>query len=328
MVQSKSNGASQLEDIANALGVSKSTVSRAISGNGRVGKETRERILDYIAKNDYHPNGIARSLARSKTDNIGVVIPADVLTNESSFFQGCLMGACESAVLRNYDVLVTSVSEDNISALRRIIANKKVDGIILTRSHTVDKAAEYLAQVGMPVVLVGTTGIEGIVQIDADMEASSRLLSSAVIESGKKRPALLIGSESFVVNRDRKKGFLLAHSDAGLPDSEELIFPVCEKDVAIAVEKAIARRADAIIAGDDGICTKILAHVREQGYNISISSLYNSDLLRKEPLDYVIDIDVNQLGRAAGDTLIDLIENGTVSKRAFFGYRLLRGGNK
>ena len=62
-------------DIANELNVSKTTVSRAISGRGRIGKETREKVLNYIGTLGYTPNNIARGLASSKTYNIGVIIP-------------------------------------------------------------------------------------------------------------------------------------------------------------------------------------------------------------------------------------------------------------
>ena len=63
-----------IADVAEALGVSKTTVSRAISGKGRIGKETRKRVLEYIEEHDYKPNAIAKGLAQSKTYNICVVI--------------------------------------------------------------------------------------------------------------------------------------------------------------------------------------------------------------------------------------------------------------
>ena len=62
-----------IADVAEALGVSKTTVSRAISGKGRIGRETRERVLAYIEEHDYKPNVIAKGLAQSKTYNICVV---------------------------------------------------------------------------------------------------------------------------------------------------------------------------------------------------------------------------------------------------------------
>lgn len=66
-----------IDDIAKDLGVSKTTVSRAISGKGRIGKETVDRVNDYIKQCNYKPNVIAKGLAQSKTYNIGLMIPGD-----------------------------------------------------------------------------------------------------------------------------------------------------------------------------------------------------------------------------------------------------------
>ena len=76
-----------ISDVAEALGVSKTTVSRAISGKGRIGAATRNRVLEYIQEHDYKPNVIARGLAQSKTFNICVVMPGDYALVELPFFQ-------------------------------------------------------------------------------------------------------------------------------------------------------------------------------------------------------------------------------------------------
>ena len=72
-----------IDDIAKELGCSKSTVSRALSGKGRIGDEMRKKVLSCCEKNGYKPNVIAASLAKSKTYNLGVVIPADELGPEN-----------------------------------------------------------------------------------------------------------------------------------------------------------------------------------------------------------------------------------------------------
>ena len=64
-------------DVADALGISKTTVSRAISGKGRIGEATRQRVLDYIRENNYKPNPMAKGLADQKTYNICWVVPGD-----------------------------------------------------------------------------------------------------------------------------------------------------------------------------------------------------------------------------------------------------------
>ena len=74
-MESSDNKNITIADVAEALGVSKTTVSRAISGKGRIGEATRERVLAYIEEHDYQPNVIAKGLAQSKTFNICVIMP-------------------------------------------------------------------------------------------------------------------------------------------------------------------------------------------------------------------------------------------------------------
>lgn len=66
-----------ISDVAEALGVSKTTVSRAISGKGRIGAETKERVLAFIQEHNYKPNVLAKGLAKLKTYNIGIMLPED-----------------------------------------------------------------------------------------------------------------------------------------------------------------------------------------------------------------------------------------------------------
>ena len=86
-----------IADVAEALQVSKTTVSRAISGKGRIGDATRKRVLAYIEANDYKPNVIAKGLAQKKTYNIALVLPGDCNLVDMPFFQNSMQGICEEA---------------------------------------------------------------------------------------------------------------------------------------------------------------------------------------------------------------------------------------
>ena len=92
-----------LEEIAKEIGVSKSTVSRALSGKGRIGETTRNRILE-VAKRGEEREEMART--RTVTHNIGVVLPSDVYYGSGVYFQNCLLGVCESASMLGYNVLI------------------------------------------------------------------------------------------------------------------------------------------------------------------------------------------------------------------------------
>lgn len=157
-----------ISDIAAALEVSTTTVSRAISGNGRVSTSTRERVLEYIKRMDYKPNFLAQALAKSKTFHIGMLLPENCELADMSFFINCMQGVCEQAAIQNYDIVMISGVEDDISNLQRMVDNAKVDGIILNRSQERDTTAAYLLTKKMPFVLIGSSEDERIVQIDLE----------------------------------------------------------------------------------------------------------------------------------------------------------------
>ena len=157
-----------IADVAEALGVSKTTVSRAISGKGRIGKETRDRVLAYIEEHDYKPNAIAKGLAQSKTYNICVVMPGNYEIVDWNFFQTCLFGIQEVAEVAGYDILLTTCNMNDISSLERIIANGKVDGVVLMRTFLEDAQIEFLQQKHFPFVTTGSTKYENVAQIDHD----------------------------------------------------------------------------------------------------------------------------------------------------------------
>ena len=139
-----------ISDVAEALNVSKTTVSRAISGKGRIGTETRERVLAYIKEHDYKPNVIAKGLAQSKTFNLCVVIPGDYAVVDLPFFQEAIVGVQEIAGKHEYDILLCICNGNDIVSLKRIIMNRKVDGVILLRTLVEDERISFLKEKGIP----------------------------------------------------------------------------------------------------------------------------------------------------------------------------------
>ena len=109
-----------ISDVAEALGVSKTTVSRAISGKGRIGDATRQKVLAFIEENDYKPNVMAKGLAQSKTFNLCVVMPEDSNLADLPFFHQVLIGIQEAASQIEYDILLCIGKEDNSVSLEPV----------------------------------------------------------------------------------------------------------------------------------------------------------------------------------------------------------------
>ncbi len=255
-----------ISDVAEALGVSKTTVSRAISGKGRIGKDTRERVLTYIEKHNYKPNVLAKGLAQLKTYNIGVMLPEDYTVVDLPFFQSCLVGIEETAISMDYDILLTMSRGRDCAQLMRMVENHKVDGVILMRTFTQDAHVEYLKTQNIPFVTVGSSNYQGVVQVDNDHRSACRELVSILLMKNMKRIGLIGGIESHVVTQSRIQGYMDAHKQAGVPVNQETVYVNVEKEVMIerAVEKILAEGVDCIVCMDDAVCIHVLNKLRKE----------------------------------------------------------------
>lgn len=319
-----------IADVAEALGVSKTTVSRAISGKGRIGKETRERVQAYIEKHDYKPNVIAKGLAQSKTYNICVVMPGDYEVVDLAFFQECLFGIQEIAGIMEYDILLSICKTNDISSLERIIANHKVDGVILMRTFVIDMQIEFLLQKKVPFVTVGSTNYEDVIQIDHNHKSACKELTSIILMKQLKKIALVGGDEDYVVTQSRLRGFKEAYQKMGELIDESLLFLNMENKVMVdkTVKDILERDVDCILCMDDAVCSRVLKTLREEHVKVPqgvrVASFYNSTILENNvPSITSLSFDAKELGMVACKTLLDLIEGISVKERTLLPYEVV-----
>ena len=318
-----------IADIADALGVSKTTVSRAISGKGRIGSETRERVLKYIDAHNYTPNVIAKSLAQNKTYNLAVVMPGDYELIDLPFFQNCIMGIQEIASSFDYDMLLTVCNNADVTKLERIVRNRKVDGVILLRSFMDDVQVEYLQEKNIPFVITGSSNYKGVVQVDNDHRAACRELTSILLMKRMKKIALIGGNEEHVVTQSRLMGFKDAFADSGTAVDESLIYMNLDNPVLLdgKLDDIIKREVDCIVCMDDAICMEVLYKLRREGISvpdqIRVASFYNSSMLEThDPSITSLDFDAKELGMLVCRTLLDMIEGQKVQKKTLLGYEV------
>lgn len=318
-----------IDDIARELSVSKTTVSRAISGKGRIGSQTRERILAYIKENDYRPSAIAKGLAQQKTFNIGFVMPGDCNIIELPFFQKCLLGVSEMASTLDYDVLIAVVSEHHISQLERMVNNHKIDGVILSRTLVEDAAVDYLCRKGIPFATIGTAREKNMLQIDHDHRSACRELTTILLTGGVRKMALIGGDKSHVVTGKRLQGYREAYLEQGIAMDNSLVFMDVVNGIMVEeiVEKLINRNTECIICMDDFICMQVLNVLRKKKIripaDIKVASFYNSFLLERNlPSVTSIIFDEHELGSVACKMLVDQIGGKEVQYRTHLGYKL------
>jgi len=316
-----------LDEMARELGVSKSTVSRALSGKGRIGSETRRKIMEFAKQQESRTECGAE--IRTPTKNLGVILPADVYLNGGPYFQECILGICETATLMDYDVLITSGTANDVSGIRTLVEKNKVDGIILTRSLSDDRAVQYLTGIGFP---VGLTGIcdEDIVQVDTDNEGAAESLTSLLIGRGYRKFALLIDTLDYRVNRSRHRGFGRALLKNGLSPEKQLIYAgTLNPDLVDSlIGNIISQKVECIICGDDIICTRIMSSLQSQGYRIprdvAVASLYNSPNLDCfTPSVTAVNVSARQVGNMIARQMICFLTGKDYRKKTMVDFEIL-----
>ncbi len=309
----------QLEDVAAALGLSKSTVSRAISGKGRISAETRERVLECIKELNYRPNIIAKSLSESRTYNIGVVIPMDSNDAEAPFFQTCITGIVRECAEKNYDAVIIGTDKNDLSQLIRVVENRKVDGVIITRPLADNSMEKLLCESGMPFIVVGRSMMDGTITVDSNHKDGCRELTSYLLMSNPhEKVGLLMGNMNHTVNKSRYAGFESAFAVFGAKPSPDMVYTGIETTLQFskAVSSLLNHNPRCIICGDDMICMKLLAELNNLSKNIPddirVASFYDSIYLDNYiPSVTSLIFDAGELGAAAACALMRTVEGDT-----------------
>ena len=319
-----------IDDIALELGLAKSTVSRAISGKGRISDATRDRVQRYIEQHNYKPSAVARGLAQQRTFNIAVVCPIDYELFDLQYFHRCLHGISDVTSLRGYDILISMIEGKNIVNLRRVVEDHKADGIILTRTLFDDEAAAYLKASGIPFVVIGSSPDPELVQVDNDHLHGCCELTAVLLAKGFKRLALIGGDDTHTVTATRKRGFEMAYEQAGIPLDLSLIYMdvTSEQDVGIALEDILRRKADGVICMDEKLTGYAVTECRHRKIRVPeelrMASFYNGSFLETTtPAITALDIDDRKLGAAAARSLLDIIEGEEAKGELLRSYQVI-----
>ena len=143
-------------EIARRAGVSRSTVSYALSGRRTVSPETRKRIEQVIAEVGYRPNAAARALKEGRTRTLGLVIPpANQRLTDMQL--GFVASVVEAAAHVDLDVLLSPTGGDHDRSFERLISGQRVDGVIVMEIRLEDARVARLQEAGLPFVTIGRT---------------------------------------------------------------------------------------------------------------------------------------------------------------------------
>lgn len=262
-----------LKDIAQVLGVSIPTVSRALKDSPEISRELCAKAKELAKEMNYRPNPFALSLRKNAPRIIGVVVP-DIVTH---FFASILNGIENMAVRNGYFVIITTSHESYENEKRNIenLVNMRVEGIIACLSQETTDYSHFttLKDINMPLILFDRVClIDQFSSVVADGEYSAQIATQHLLDNGSKRVAFIGGANHLDIVKKRKHGYLEALRSNHIPIEKELV--VCRKidyeEGKIATETLLSlpNPPDAILAMNDTLAFAAIEVIKSHGLRI------------------------------------------------------------
>lgn len=207
-----------LKSIAKDLGLSVTTVSRALNGYDDVADETRARVEAEAKRRGYRPNTLARRLKMGKIDAVGLVFPVHPQPLNNSVFMDMVGEISRELACHEIDLLL--IADDDLAdkhSYMRLIQGRRVDALIVAHTLEHDPRLEELQEAGFPFLALGRSQLtKPYAWFDFDNYAGTYQATSHLIASGHTRIALLGEHNSQAFITQRRQGFLDALSEHGL----------------------------------------------------------------------------------------------------------------
>ena len=311
-----------IKDIAKELGLSTSTVSRALRDSYEISQETKKIVLEYAEKINYRPNPIAVSLKERRTRSLGII----VCEIANSFFSQVIDGIESVAYSKGYNVtfLQSHESFEKEKLSLEYLASRSVDGLLISVSTETQDFShlEKLFNRGLPIVFFDRIidKIDTYKVIINNYQAAHDAISH-LTERGYKRIAYIANSKYLTLTKDRLKGYEDVLNNNNIPVNEDYI-KYCSHGGMVndEVEKALdelfslEQKPDAIFAASDKLTTGCLHYFKNHNIKIpndvalvGFSNNVNSDLFYP-PLT-VLKQPAFEMGEQATHFLLDLIES-------------------
>lgn len=210
-----------IKDVAEKAGVSPSTVSRVLNGNGPIRDSTREKVLNAVKILNYRPNFLAQGLKEGKTKTIGLIIP----NIRNPIFPVVARGVEDAAKKYGYTVVLCNTDEDTDTEKEYIqkLRGRWVDGLIIAPAAKKVEHIKELHEKEFPTVLIIRKLDIPTNAVVIDNYRAAYDAVSFLIRTGHKKIAIIKGNQQLALYRDRFNGYRQALLDAGIPAMDELI---------------------------------------------------------------------------------------------------------
>jgi len=307
-----------IKDIAKMLGVSPSTVSRALKDHPDISEETRNLVKTFAEKVKYRPNALALSLRKQKTNTLGLVIPEIV----HHFFSSVISGMEDLAYGEGYTMMICQSNENfyreviNLQAL----LDHRVDGLLVSISKTT-REFNHLHNAldsGIPMVFFDRICDE----IDTDRVITddfegARIATTHLIETGCQKILHLAAPRHLLIGKNRYEGYVQALKNHKIPLDENLVLKCDTREEVMSMRQHIltlAPQIDGIFGVNDSTAIAVMQVLQENGYRIPedisvvgfgdgpIATIASPPLTTLEQKGY-------EMGREAVRLLIQRLEN-------------------
>lgn len=306
-----------MKDIANELGVSVATVSRALKDSPRISVEQRERIRAFAREHNFHPNGLAESLRHSKkrpSNLIGVIVPQI----NHDYFSSILTGIEEQANVRGYSVIVAQSGEKYEREVRicETFLHNRVCGVIVAQAKETKIYDHFqeLVNKGIPLVFydrICTDINANRVVVDDYMGAFTAV--THLIDTGCRRIAFYGSPMTMEISKNRYNGYRDAILKRGM-DADESLCYICDNrtDAEELTPKVMRRddRPDAFFAVNDDTAIGILYTLKRMGIRVpeEVSVCGFTNGVRAVSCDPMLTT-VEQRGQMVGEEAVDILVN-------------------
>ncbi len=311
-----------IKDIANLLGLSYSTVARALKDSYQISEATKKVVLECAREHNYKPNLMAQSLKGKKSRSIGVLSPSI----PNSFFAEVISGIESVAYERDYKTIITQSFESCEREIKNLehLAWHSIDGLLVSLSSETTDLSHFikLHQQGVPIVFFDRiTNSINTHTVSVNNEEGSYKATKHMIECGYKRIAHITSSPYMSITIERLKGYQKALGQENIPFKENLI-KYCDHGGMIQeeIEKGIdelfsgEELPDAIFTASDRITLKSFSYLNKLGIKIPEKvalagfSNFSAPELFDPPLTTVRQ-PAYEMGRIATRLLLKLIES-------------------
>ncbi len=234
-----------IKDIAEKLGLSVSTISRALKDHPDISLKTREAVKELANLLGYKPNLIALNLKNSKTNTIGLLIPE----TQHYFFSTIINGIEEVAYENNYNVMVFQSNESYMREVlnTQTVLSNRVDGLLISFSKETHDFSHFQQIIDNEIPLVFYDRIVKTMHADTvsvDDYSGAFQAVSHLAERGCKRIAIYSAPQHLLIGQNRLKGYKDALEEHGLKYTSDLVYSCDTYQDSIKISRSVFKKRD------------------------------------------------------------------------------------